>query len=105
VQVSPPDRGDLSRSWIPWSDFLRPILEVYSGPIAVEIFNAIPAFVGSLRLTRRKFWIPGEDPPTQYPNAYDVAAKALEATRNQLQRLAAYRREGTTSSKERGHDG
>jgi sugar phosphate isomerase/epimerase len=88
VQVSPPDRGDLHRSWIPWHDFLRPILEVYSGPIAVEIFNAIPAFVGSLRLTRRKFWIPGEDTPTpQYPNAYEVAAKALAATREQLQRF------------------
>jgi sugar phosphate isomerase/epimerase len=89
VQVSPPDRGELQRSWIPWSDFLRPILAAYPGPIAVEIFNAIPAFVGSLRLSRRKYWIPGEDQADQrYPDAYTIAGKALEATREHLRRAA-----------------
>jgi sugar phosphate isomerase/epimerase len=87
VQVSPPDRGDLHRSWIPWQSFLTPILKVYSGPIAVEIFNAIPAFVSSLHLTRRKFWIPGEDAPNSHPDAYTIAREALERTREELHKL------------------
>jgi D-psicose/D-tagatose/L-ribulose 3-epimerase len=106
VQVSPPDRGDLRRSWIPWSDFLRPILKAYSGPIAVEIFNAIPAFVGSLRLTRRKFWIPGEDTPdSRYPDAYTIAAQALAATREQLHQLSAEGRDGAISTRGGHHGG
>lgn len=106
AQVSPPDRGDLHRSWIPWSDFLRPILDEYPGPIAVEIFNAIPAFVGSLRLTRRKFWIPGEDEPDpRYPDAYTVAGQALVATREHLEQLSAGGRRGTISNKDGDHDG
>lgn len=87
VQVSPPDRGALHTSWIPWQSFLEPILQVYDGPIAVEIFNAIPAFTNSLRLTRRKFWIPGEDPENEYPSAYDIADKAINATRTQLDKI------------------
>ncbi|WP_138505952.1 sugar phosphate isomerase/epimerase family protein [Nostoc sp. PA-18-2419] len=87
VQVSPPDRGALHTSWLPWQSFLEPILEVYDGPIAVEIFNAIPAFLNSLRLTRRKFWIPGEDTPNKYPSAYDIANEAIKATRIQLEKI------------------
>ncbi|BAB77949.1 sugar phosphate isomerase/epimerase family protein [Anabaena sp. FACHB-709] len=89
VQVSPPDRGALHTSWLPWKSFLAPILKVYDGPIAVEIFNAIPAFVDSLRLTRRKFWIPDEDPPNQYPNAYDIAHEAIKVTRKELNKISA----------------
>nr|BFE50282.1 TIM barrel protein [Saccharothrix mutabilis subsp. capreolus] len=59
VQVSPPDRGEVADSWIPWRTFLEPIMPVYDGPLLIEVFNAIPAFLNSLRLTRRKFWIPG----------------------------------------------
>ncbi|ACK67121.1 Xylose isomerase domain protein TIM barrel [Rippkaea orientalis PCC 8801] len=87
IQVSPPDRGALHTSWIPWQSFLEPVLDVYNGPIAVEIFNAIPAFIGSLRLSRRKFWIPGEDTPNTYPSAYDIAQKAIEATQREINQV------------------
>ncbi|NET34245.1 MAG: sugar phosphate isomerase/epimerase [Cyanothece sp. SIO1E1] len=87
IQVSPPDRGALHTSWLPWQAFLQPILPVYQGPIAVEIFNAIPAFINSLRLTRRKFWIPGEDGSNAYPSAYDIAHKAIVATREELEKM------------------
>lgn len=86
VQVSPPDRGAVHTSWIPWQSFLEPILEVYQGPIAVEIFNAIPAFLNSLRLSRRKFWIPGEDQPNSFPNAYDIADKAIFTTQEEIRK-------------------
>ncbi|MBD2252838.1 sugar phosphate isomerase/epimerase family protein [Nostoc parmelioides] len=89
VQVSPPDRGALHTSWLPWKSFLTPIVKVYDGPIAVEIFNAIPAFANSLRLTRRKFWIPDEDPPNQYPNAYDIADEAIKVTRKELKKIGS----------------
>ncbi|MDZ8183878.1 MAG: sugar phosphate isomerase/epimerase family protein [Nostoc sp. ChiSLP02] len=90
VQVSPPDRGALHTSWINWQSFLEPILQVYNGPIAVEIFNAIPAFINSLRLTRRKFWIPGEDTPNQYPSAYDIADKAIKITQTEIEKIKYY---------------
>lgn len=89
VQVSPPDRGAIHTSWIPWQSFLKPILAVYDGPIAVEIFNAIPAFLNSLRLTRRKFWIPGEDIANQYPNAYEIAKKAIDTTQKEINKIIA----------------
>lgn len=88
VQVSPPDRGALHTSWLSWRNFLKPILKNgYKGPIAVEIFNAIPEFINSLRLSRRKFWIPGEDTPNSYPSAYDIAQKAIEKTQQELSKI------------------
>ena len=85
VQVSPPDRGAVHTSWIPWDSLFKPILQVYNGPMAIEIFNAIPDFLNSLRLTRRKFWIPGEDEPKdEYPSAYDIAKDAIDITRQKL---------------------
>jgi sugar phosphate isomerase/epimerase len=84
VQVSPPDRGAVHTSWIPWESLFKPILQVYNGPMAIEIFNAIPEFRESLRLTRRKFWIPGEDTENEYPNAYDIAKDAIDITREKL---------------------
>ncbi len=87
VQVSPPDRGAIHTSWLPWQPFLEPILQVYQGPISVEIFNAIPAFLNSLRLSRRKFWIPGEDVNNSYPNAYEIADKAIQATQRELKKI------------------
>ncbi|HEY9803418.1 MAG TPA: sugar phosphate isomerase/epimerase family protein [Leptolyngbyaceae cyanobacterium] len=90
VQISPPDRGALHTSWIPWQSFLEPILQVYNGPLAVEIFNAIPDFVNSLRLTRRKFWIPGEDAENQYPSAYDIAEEAINATQKELKKIMGH---------------
>lgn len=80
AQISPPDRGNVQDSWIPWQTLVEPLLNAHQGPIAVEIFNAIPAFLDSLRLSRRKFWIPGEDPAKPpYPSAYTIAAEALAA--------------------------
>nr|ADN17514.1 Xylose isomerase domain protein TIM barrel [Gloeothece verrucosa PCC 7822] len=87
IQVSPPDRGAVHTSWLPWQSFLEPILPRYKGPIAVEIFNAIPAFLSSLRLSRRKFWIPGEDEPNLHPSAYEIAQKAIEKTQQEIEKL------------------
>jgi len=87
IQVSPPDRGAVHTSWFPWDGFLTPVLKVYNGPVAVEIFNAIPAFLNTMHITRRKFWIPGKDAPNSYPSAYDIAQKALEKTQVELKRI------------------
>lgn len=88
IHVSAPDRGQLADSWIPWQTFLDPILPVYDGPFLIEVFNAIPAFVNSFRLTRRKFWIPGEDDPVPgVPDAYTVAAEAITRVRAELAQL------------------
>jgi sugar phosphate isomerase/epimerase len=85
AQVSAPDRGAVRDSWIPWSLFLGAILPRYEGPLLIEIFNAIPAFLNSLHLTRRKFWIPGEDEPVAgWPDAYTAAGQAIEALENEL---------------------
>ncbi|MEN3361619.1 MAG: hypothetical protein V7637_5601 [Mycobacteriales bacterium] len=85
VQVSAPDRGAVGDSWIPWGEFLGTILPRYDGPLLIEIFNAIPAFLDSLRVTRRKFWIPDEDDPVAgQPDAYTVAGEAIEALRGEL---------------------
>jgi D-psicose/D-tagatose/L-ribulose 3-epimerase len=85
IHLSAPDRGRLVDSWIPWRTFLDPILPVYDGPFLVEVFNAVPAFLNSFRLTRRKFWIPGEDPPVRgVPDAYTVAAEAISTVRAEL---------------------
>jgi sugar phosphate isomerase/epimerase len=85
VQVSAPDRGAVLDSWIPWNVFLPAVLPRYTGPLLIEIFNAIPAFLTPLHLTRRKFWIPGEDEPVAgVPDAYTVAGEAIEALEKQL---------------------
>jgi D-psicose/D-tagatose/L-ribulose 3-epimerase len=87
-QVSAPDRGQLRDSWIPWRVFLGSMLPNYAGPLLIEVFNAIPAFLGALHLTRRKFWIPGEDEPVAgVPDAYTVAAEGIEALRSELDKL------------------
>lgn len=90
VHISSLDRGSFDDTWIPWDTFLGPILPAYQGPFLLEVFNAIPAFQNSLRQTRRKFWIPGEDAPeADWPSAYDVARDGLAIFQNQLQRLNA----------------
>jgi sugar phosphate isomerase/epimerase len=95
VQVSAPDRGAVAGSWIPWSVFLPAVLPRYAGPLLIEIFNAIPAFLTSLHLTRRKFWIPGEDEPVAgVPDAYTVAGEAIEALEKQLGKYTEIRGEG-----------
>lgn len=88
AQVSAPDRGAIRDSWIPWDMFLGAILPRYQGPLLIEVFNAIPAFLSSLHLTRRKFWIPGEDQPVAgWPDAYTVAGEAIEALENELSKF------------------
>jgi sugar phosphate isomerase/epimerase len=88
IHISAPDRGQVRDSWIPWQSFLRPVLPAYDGPLLIEVFNAIPAFVNSFRLTRRKFWIPGEDAPVPgVADAYAVAAEAITTVRNELSTL------------------
>lgn len=87
AQASPPDRGDLSNSWLPWQALFAPVLASYRGPIAIEIFNAIPLFAAGLRLSRRKYWIPGSDLPNQYPGAYDVARASLARLREEFATL------------------
>lgn len=87
AQASPPDRGGLATSWLPWQSLFSPILEHHQGPIAIEIFNAIPAFIDSLRLTRRKYWIPGVDTPNQFPSAYEVARSSLEKLTSEFAKI------------------
>lgn len=85
VHISPPDRGALKDSWIPWDTLMPEIVPAYTGPYLVEVFNAIPPFVDLMRLSRRKFWIPDEDPPVSgVPSAYDVARDGIAVLREQL---------------------
>ena len=85
VHISPPNRGAVADSWIPWKRFLGPILESYDGPFLVEVFNAIPVFQNILRLNRRKFLIPDEDIlDAGRPNAYDIAREAIATLRREI---------------------
>ncbi|SIO57753.1 Sugar phosphate isomerase/epimerase [Singulisphaera sp. GP187] len=89
VHISAPDRGAVHDSWIPWKPFLGPILEGYDGPFLVEVFNAIPVFLNGLRLTRRKFSIPGEDASIPgCPDAYEIARLAILEVRRQIAEVA-----------------
>jgi sugar phosphate isomerase/epimerase len=90
VHVSAPDRGAVGDAWIPWDLLLRELEPVFRGPYLVEVFNAIPPFDSSMRMSRRRFWRPGEDDPTPYDSAYDVAATALATVQKQLAAVAQY---------------
>ncbi len=81
AQASAPDRGSLGASWLPWQPIFRPLLSHYDGPVAIEIFNAVPDFASGLRLSRRKYWIPGLDEPAIGPSAYDAAQASLAKLR------------------------
>ncbi len=85
VHISAPDRGAVRDSWIPWGIMLDEIEPVYSGPYLVEVFNAIPPFESSMRMTRRRFWRPGEDAPEAgVDSAYEVARAALETLEEKI---------------------
>ncbi|WHO82517.1 sugar phosphate isomerase/epimerase family protein [Rhizobium leguminosarum] len=85
VHISAPDRGAVRDSWIPWEIMLDEIEPVYSGPYLVEVFNAIPPFESSMRMTRRRFWRPGEDAPEAgVDSAYDVARAALKTLEEKI---------------------
>jgi sugar phosphate isomerase/epimerase len=89
VHISAPDRGAVHDSWIPWKPYLGAILESYDGPLLVEVFNAIPVFLNPLRLTRRKFSIPGEDTPdASRPDAYSIAREAIATVRREIAEVA-----------------
>lgn len=93
IHISAPDRGAVTDSWIPWDIMLGEIEPVYTGPYLVEVFNAIPPFDSSMRMTRRRFWRPGEDEPeTGRDSAYDVARSALTTLEDKLATFAAVRR-------------
>lgn len=81
VQVSAPDRGRLDRSWLPWGPFLERVLPHYQGPLAIEMFNALPVFQPLLRLSRPKYWIAGVDEASDAASAMEAAAASLAAAR------------------------
>lgn len=88
VHISAPDRGAVHDSWIPWDIMLRAIEPDYRGPYLIEIFNAIPPLDSGMRMTRRRFWRPGEDAEgPECLNAYNVAKAALDELRKQLERF------------------
>ncbi len=87
IHISAPDRGQVKDSWIPWDFMLGQIEPVYNGPYLVEVFNAIPPFESSMRMTRRRFWRPGEDPASEYPSAYDVAESAMKELQDRLDKF------------------
>jgi len=88
VHISPPDRGALKDSWIPWDTIMPALLPAYPGPYLIEVFNAVPPFANLMRLSRRRFWIPGEDAPVAgVPSAYDVARDGIAMLRHQIARF------------------
>ncbi len=87
IHISAPDRGRIHDSWIPWDFMLGEIEPVYDGPYLIEVFNAIPPFESSMRMTRRRFWRPNEDPSSHYPSAYDIAESAIKELQEQLEKL------------------
>ncbi|WP_027487738.1 sugar phosphate isomerase/epimerase family protein [Allorhizobium undicola] len=92
--VSAPDRGAIADCWIPWDIMLGEIEPVYSGPYLVEVFNAIEPFESSMRMTRRRFWRPGEDAPVAgVESAYQVAEAALKTLRRELDAHASKARQ------------
>lgn len=97
IHISAPDRGAILDSWIPWNAFFTPILPSYEGPLLIETFNAIAAFLSPLRITRRKFWVPGEDQEVpETPDAYAVARDALATMRTELRAVEQAQRQSST---------
>ena len=91
VHISAPDRGAVRDSWIPWDIMLGTIHPVYNGPYLVEVFNAIPPFDSSMRMTRRRFWRPGEDAVgAAGASAYDVARDGYHTLRTKLASLSSH---------------
>ena len=89
AQASPPDRGRLDRSWLPWGPIFGSILPAYDGPVAIEIFNAVPGFDAGLRLSRRRYRVPGVDAPSDHPDAYAIAKASLDALRREFAALSS----------------
>lgn len=88
VHISAPDRGAVHDCWIPWDLMLAQIEPIYYGPYLIEVFNAIPPLDSGMRMTRRRFWRPGED-DTGHPelSAYHIAHEALKELKYQIGRF------------------
>lgn len=85
IHISAPDRGEVQDSWIPSTTTLPPVRAQYKGPYLIEVINAVPPFLQGLRITRREFWIPGEDEPVAgVKSAYQVAQEGLITLHNAL---------------------
>jgi len=84
VQLSAPDRGRLDRCWLPWAPFLEAVLPHYDGPLAIEIFNALPEFQPLFHLTRPLYPL---EPASAgaVPDALEVARLALQVSRREVQ--------------------
>jgi len=88
IHISAPDRGAVHDSWIPWEVMLGEIEPVYHGPYLIEVFNAIPPLDSGMRMTRRRFWRPGEDKDgPEELSAYYIAEAALKEIKTQLCRF------------------
>lgn len=108
VHISAPDRGKLDDSWIPWDLMLGKLEEPTShavrrfhGPYLIEIFNSITPFDSLMRMSRPRYWRPGEDPERpDEPSAYDVASRAFDELRSQIDRVrsAGVREDGPVVS-------
>jgi|GEM_PF-525794 len=92
IHISAPDRGAIAPDcWIPWDLMLREIEPVYHGPYLFEVFNAIPPLDAGMRMTRRRFWRPGEDAEgPEWLSAYYVAETGLQELKHQLKRFAPH---------------
>lgn len=84
LQLSAPDRGRLDRCWLPWQPFLEAVLPHYDGPLAIEIFNALPEFQPLFHLTRPLYPL---EPASAgaVPDALEVARLALQVSRREVQ--------------------
>ena len=95
VHISAPDRGKLDDSWIPWDLMLGKLEEPtshaarrFQGPYLIEIFNAITPFDALMRMSRPRYWRPGEDPERSgEPDAYEIADRAFKELNRQIDRL------------------
>lgn len=88
IHISAPDRGAVHDCWIPWDLMLGEIEPVYGGPYLIEVFNAILPLDSGMRMTRRRFWRPGEDAEgPEWLSAYHIARAALKELKYQIDRF------------------
>ncbi len=60
--ISAPDRGDVTRSWLPWDEMLGTLkAHGWNKPLVIETFNAVEPFASGCRLTRAAYEDPVEE--------------------------------------------
>ena len=70
--ISAPDRGDVTRSWLPWDEMLGALkAHGWNKPLVIETFNAVEPFASGCRLTRA----PYDDPVEEMGKAIAYARK------------------------------